>query len=270
MSNWKIIVLAVAVAIVLILLYPRRQVVSSTADEGVTEISFLTQDAAVWDALRAFERMSADAHAQDPSKPLYRVVSGQNAARDQTADPTRFLVSTAGGAPPDVIVFDRFAVTEWAARNAFLPLDDFIARDVANKQKDPPPPTQDLFFPSCWDEALYRGKIYGIPQGVDDRALVYNKDLLVRAGLVDDKGEAKPPQTWEELRDYSKKLTERDASGAITRVGFIPNYGNSWLYIYGWMNGGEFMSKDGATCTLNDPKIVEALQYMRTLYDDLG
>ncbi len=270
-SNWKIILLAVVLVIVLFLLYPRRQVVSSTADAAdITEISFITQDSAVWDALRAFERMSADRHAADPSKPRYRVISGQTAARDQTSDPTRFLVATAGGAPPDVIVFDRFAVTEWAARNAFLPLDDFIARDVANKQKNPPPPTQDLFYQACWDEAMYQGKVYGIPQGVDDRALVYNKDLLVRAGLVDEKGEAKPPKTWEELREYSKKLTERDANGAITRIGFIPNYGNSWLYIYGWMNGGEFMSKDGATCTLNDPKIVEALQYMRTLYDDLG
>jgi multiple sugar transport system permease protein len=36
------------------------------------------------------------------------------------------------------------------------------------------------------------------------------------------------------------------------------------------MNGGEFMSADGKTCTLNDPKIVGALDWMTRVYDKLG
>ena len=39
--------------------------------------------------------------------------------------------------------------------------------------------------------------------------------------------------------------------GTFDRIGFIPNYGNSWLYIYSWQNDGEFMSPDGRTCTMN-------------------
>ena len=64
--------------------------------------------------------------------------------------------------------------------------------------------------------------MYGVPEKVDNRVLFYNKDLLKRAGYVDGKGEARPPKTWDELADMAVKLTERDSSGAIKRLGFAP------------------------------------------------
>lgn len=36
------------------------------------------------------------------------------------------------------------------------------------------------------------------------------------------------------------------------------------------MNGGEFMSKDGKRCTLDDPRIVAALEWVTKIYDKLG
>ena len=79
---------------------------------------------AMADAVRSSNGPAIRRTRPDPSKPVYRVISGQNAARDQVADPTRFLVAVAGGTPPDVIYFDRYAVAEWAARGAFMPLDE--------------------------------------------------------------------------------------------------------------------------------------------------
>jgi len=58
---------------------------------------------------------------------------------------------------------------------------------------------------------------------VDDRALFYNKDLLKRAGFVDANGEAQPPRSWDELEQMAIKLTEHDARGRITQLGFAPN-----------------------------------------------
>ncbi|MFA6293030.1 MAG: extracellular solute-binding protein, partial [Victivallales bacterium] len=70
---------------------------------------------------------------------------------------------------------------------------------------------------------------------------------------------------------YIVKLTRFDsASGTIRKAGFIPFFGNSWLYMYGWLNGGEYMTADGSKCTLNDPRIVEALQFLTDMYDSLG
>ena len=57
------------------------------------------------------------------------------------------------------------------------------------------------------DECMYDGKIYSMPKNSGTRALIYNKEMFVEAGLVDENGEAKPPKNLEELREYAKKLT---------------------------------------------------------------
>ena len=271
MSVWKVILAAAVIGALLWFLYPSRQL-TGPRPEGVVEIFFMGPGGpiggAMADAVRQFEKESGEAHARDPSKPIYRVISGQDAARDQTADPTRFLISVAGGEPPDVIYFDRFAVGGWAARGAFEPLDGYIQRDRAAGRPDVPV-SQD-FYPACWKEAMYDGRVYAIPNDTDDRVLFYNKDLLVRAGLVDEKGKARPPRDWDELKAYAVRLTERDERGRLKVLGFAPLFGNGGFYTFAWMNGGEFMSPDGRRCTLNDPKAVEALQWMVDVYGAMG
>ena len=270
MSTWRAILCAVAVGALLWFLYPSRQL-DTTLREDVTEIYLMAGGplgGIMGDVVHEFEKESEEVHAKDPAQPIYRVISGQDAARDQTADPTRLLISIAGGMPPDVVIFDRYAIAEWSSRGAFTPLDDFIRRDLAACAKDIP--RREDYYPSCWNEASWNGKVYGIPNGVDNRALFYNKDLFVRAGLVDEKGEARPPRDWDELKEYAVRLTERDDHGRLKVLGFAPLFGNSWLYMYGWMNGAEFVSPDGRTCRLNDPKVVEALQWMVDAYDAMG
>jgi ABC-type glycerol-3-phosphate transport system substrate-binding protein len=91
---------------------------------------------------------------------------------------------------------------------------------------------------------------------------------------VDDKGDPKSPRTWEELREYATKLTvyrtPRDKRSGIVRLGFAPNYGNSWLYLYSWQAGGEFMNPERTRVTMNTPPNVRALKYMTDVYDELG
>ena len=269
MNVWKALLAAAVLAAALWFLSPSRAIHD---DPGLIEISFLGDNGpnstAVDDAVRAFEAESRRAHAQDPTRPAYRVLRGQNASRDLTADPTRFLVSVAGGQPPDLILFDRYAVSEWASRGAFAKLDEFIARDAADGSPEGIRPEN--YYKSCWDEVIYKGATYGVPERVGDRALFYNKDLLKRAGFVDEHGEARPPQTWEELEAMAPKLTERDARGQIERLGFAPNFGNAWLYFYSWMNGGAFLSPDAKTCTLNSAPVVQALDWMVKVYDAIG
>ncbi|MEY2546693.1 MAG: multiple sugar transport system permease protein, partial [Verrucomicrobiota bacterium] len=276
MSAWKFFAAAVLLGIALWFLSPTRPIRPN--EPGVVEISYLGQSgaeaAAVADAFRIFESESRAAHERDPSHPIYRIVTGQNASRDQTADPTRFLVSVAGGAPPDLIRFDRYAISEWAARGAFARLNQFVRRDEASN--DPNAVRPENFYRACWEEVVYehpltheRG-IYAVPADVDDRALFYNKDILKRGGYVDLAGEARPPRTWEELEEMATRLTERDARGAITQLGFAPNFGNAWLYLYSWMNGGEFLSGDRTRCTLASAPVVRALEWMTRMYDRVG
>jgi multiple sugar transport system permease protein len=275
MSAWKVALYSALILTALWFLSPSRS--ERAPEAGVVEIAMMGLgpiSGPQGDAIRDFEELSRQAHAADPSKPIYRVISGQEASRGQTEDPTRFLVGVAGGMPPDVIRFDRYAVTEWASRGAFMDITPFIERDRVSGHAEAIIPEN--YFDSCWDEVVFRNPmtghkgVYGVPEKVDNRALFYNKDLLRRAGYVDESGEARPPKTWEELEEMAVKLTERDEKGNIKRLGFAPNYGNSWLYLYGWMNGAKYISDDGKTCLFNSPPVVEALEWMTKVYDLVG
>ncbi|MCL6520706.1 MAG: extracellular solute-binding protein [Armatimonadetes bacterium] len=186
-------------------------------------------------------------------------------------NPQKLMTAIVGKVPPDVIHQDRFTIGDWASRDTFMPLDGLIKRDLCrwerskNKKGQIPPIRPEEFYKACWAEAVYKGKVYAIPFNTDDRALYYNRKLFREVGLDPDR----PPKTWDELLVYAKKLTKYRKDGGFERIGFIPNFGNSWLYLYSWQNGGEFMSPDGRKCTMNNPRSVAALEYMVSVYDAL-
>src|SRR5207237_1248642 len=149
---WKFFLGALLLFGALWLLNPERGI--KRDERGVVEIGYLAESgpeaASVEDAMREFETQSRIAHEKDPTHPIYKIVTGQTASRDQTADPTRFLVSVAGGMPPDLILFDRYAVSEWAARGAFTKLDNFVARESTNPAADAIRPQN--FYKSVWGD----------------------------------------------------------------------------------------------------------------------
>ena len=178
-------------------------------------------------------------------------------------NPQKLMTAIVGKKPPDVINQDRFTIGDWASRDTFRPLDDLIARDI--RRRDPLAIRQEDYYPACWAEANYKGRVYAIPNSTDDRNLFYNRALFREAGLDPNR----PPATWDELLAYAKKLTASNKDGSFKRAGFIPNYGNSWLYLYSWTNGGEFMDATGRKCTMDNPRSVEALRFMVSVYDAL-
>src|SRR5207249_4198575 len=105
--------------------------------------------------------------------------------------------------------------------------------------------------------------------------LFCNSDLLRQEGLVDPvTKKPRAPATWEELRHYANVLTRYktpgEKSSGIARLGFGPNFGNSWLYMYAWQAGGELMNADRTKVTLDSAPVARALRYMADVYDDLG
>jgi multiple sugar transport system permease protein/multiple sugar transport system substrate-binding protein len=365
------VVLALAVAFAL---YPRLDRVERRS--GVTEIL-------LWTPVEAGDAVRVAVEEFERRNPRYKVLMGAASVRDATSDPTRFLLSVAGGSPPDLIQFDRFAVVEWASRGAFEDLTPFVAADRDRPEGIRP----ENFYRPPWEEGIYQGKVYAIPISVDTRGLYFNRDALIRAGFVyrpgdreviagtAEAGQAKPPRTWEQLcrklvhangrvtaqgvvrldgwtrrsavnQDMPKdrpvdvtaygvrpgdvialvrgtevfrgrvaevlspntvridmrreqppgltaipnaftggvcqvKLFDQDSytarltyynpkTGTLQTAGFIPLFANSWLYMFGWLNGGQFMSGDGLQCQLDSPEIVEALQFMTDAYDAIG
>lgn len=70
------------------------------------------------------------------------------------------------------------------------------------------------FLANYGEEAIeglekFDGKTYFVNEAVTTVGLVYNRDLFKKAGIVDENGEAKAPETWEEVRKYAKIITEK-------------------------------------------------------------
>jgi multiple sugar transport system permease protein len=207
--------------------------------------------------IREFQKLHPEYHV----KVLNLGAGGMN--------PQKLMTAIVGNVAPDVILQDRFTISDWASRGAFRPLDDLIARD----QKDPLCPHKEQYYPAPWAEAMYGGKLYGIPFAADDRILYYSKAIfarhaqdLIAAGCDPNR----PPRTWSELLKYAKAITERNPDGSLKEAGFLPNFGNSWLYLYSFQTDASFISPDGRTCTLDSPEAEEALDFMVRGYDQLG
>ncbi len=184
-------------------------------------------------------------------------------------DPQKLMTSIVGNVAPDVINQDRFTISDWASRGAFRSLNDLVERD----KNDPEAPKKEQYYDSCWEEAMYDGNLYAVPTGADNRILYWNRARfkekaaeLEKAGLDPNR----PPRTWSEILAYSKVLTEFDKSGRLVKAGFMPNFGNSWLYMYGFMNNASFLSEDGRKCTMATPEAAEALQFMVDGYKIVG
>lgn len=233
---------------------------------ATTSAAFARTDITVWGINVGADNKGQEAqvHAFETRFPQYHVRLLSMGAGNM--DPQKLMTSIVGRVPPDVIFQDRFTIGDWASRGAFRPLDDLMARD----NKDPNDPRPDQYYPAIWHEATYGGKVYGIPYQTDDRAFYYNKaifrekaDALRAAGL----DPSRPPRTWSELLAYSKALTEYNTDGTLKRAGFLPNFGDSWLYLYSFEENGSFLSADGHTCTFDTPANERALQFMVDGYD---
>lgn len=72
----------------------------------------------------------------------------------------------------------------------------------------------------------WNGKTYRVPSGVTTMGLAYNTDMFKEAGIVDENGNAKPPKTLAEMREYAKKLT--DASKKRYGIIFPSKWAGGW------------------------------------------
>ncbi len=97
------------------------------------------------------------------------------------------------------------------------------------------------------EQMTFDGKIYALPIAVHTQQLMYNKDLLDKAGV-------KPPTTMDELADAVKKLTVVDGSGAITQIGLGNPSASTLFTTLGYAFGGTWDGADGKTPPPTTPR----------------
>jgi len=95
----------------------------------------------------------------------------------------------------------------------------------------------------------------------------YNKDLFAQAGLPVDT----PAETWDDLREYAKKLTvpEKDQWGFAVYEYGTREFNLTWMMTFIWAAGGKFWKDDYTGVAIDSPEAVEALQFLVDLiYQD--
>lgn len=88
------------------------------------------------------------------------------------------------------------------------------------------------FMPAFLELGNIEDTQYMIPMLGEVMFLVVNKNLLKKAGLADDKGNIKPPATWDELYEYAKKATIIDRGNTV-QTGLSVDWGDNFMaYTY--------------------------------------
>lgn len=119
--------------------------------------------------------------------------------------------------------------------------------------------------------------LYFIPWTIGTMIFSYQPELFVEAGIVDADGNAKPPETWDELLDAAKKLTvDIDGDGTIDRWGMgwyacriSDGVTQQWLPFH-VSYGAAFWDEEKwqAEGIINSPEAVEGCEMFKRFYDE--
>ena len=134
----------------------------------------------------------------------------------------QFTLSLSANEAPDIISLDCTKVPYFAANGAFTDISDrFEALDY-----------KDQFSEGMIKSGQVDGKTYAVPFSPDVSVLLYNKEHYRDAGLDPEN----PPKTWEELIEYSQKLTKDGHYGYVYAGAHSGAYMFTFIS-YVWNNG---------------------------------
>ena len=160
----------------------------------------------------------------------------------------KLQTTTVAGNAPDVFWMNVPNFPKYTSNDLLLNLSPYMKNSTTDASNYP----ADLM-----KAYTSKGNVFAIPEQFDTICLVYNKDMFDAAGM-------KYPDAswdWNTLRDAAIKLTKSTATG--TQYGFLSAYGNqSGYYNFMVANGGYIISDDQKKSGFDDPKSIQALQFM--------
>lgn len=104
----------------------------------------------------------------------------------------KIVTSIAAGAPPDVIIAGTGYMLTWSKMGGLVPVDDII-KELGG---------EDNFDQAHIKETKRAGHYWAVPLWTNSHLLYYRKDWFREKGIKE------PPETWSELYEVAKKLTE--------------------------------------------------------------
>ncbi|WP_327291896.1 ABC transporter substrate-binding protein [Streptomyces sp. NBC_01198] len=172
---------------------------------------------------------------------------------------TKLTADVVAGTAPDLF---------WMQTTEF---PDFVTKgvlaDLSGDIKD-----TSIYNKTVVDAYTYQGKLYGVPKDMGDVAMLYNKDLLAKAGITMPDQLTWAPDGSGTFLPLLRKLTVDDQGRHPDDPGFDAKKVKTWgfaswnHYQTQWMNwmvsnGGQLIDKPFGKFAFNSPQDVAALQW---------
>lgn len=173
----------------------------------------------------------------------------------------KLVVAVAAGNAPDVVMLYIDYIPDFGPAKQILQNHDaWIKRDKIN--------LKDVFYEADVEGCQMDGKTWELPHTLSTLPVIvlFNKILTARAGLDLDKN---PPQTWDELMQVAQNLNIRDGSG-LQQLGVDLRATTSYFDVYAGTNGTAAFSPDNKKVTFNEPKAIEAMEFLVNTRKALG
>jgi multiple sugar transport system substrate-binding protein len=167
-----------------------------------------------------------------------------------------FIVASAGGTPPELMHRNLDFMPMYIEKGLLTPITKAVKAGTFGDMN--------VYLPGILENGVYRGETYFVPHRQSVNTSVYNPNVLAKAGV------AKPPTTWDEIKDAVVKLTKRSGDAATDVIGVgvdtAPSTLNSWFNPLIWQAGGELFSADGKRVALDQPPARDALEFLVDLF----
>ncbi len=179
-----------------------------------------------------------------------------NPISSYTALSQKLMASIQAKKQPDIAQVFESWTSKYIEAGVLCSYDELMKED-----KNFDPKSLDDIYPVFLKSNTFNGTIYSFPFNKSVRAYFYNKDDFYRAGLDPNKF----PATWEEFRDYCKKLT-RDTNKDGKPDAFGTNFNvNEWQFINLLHQAGGTILDANNQPIINSPEGIEALSYLTDL-----
>jgi multiple sugar transport system substrate-binding protein len=170
-------------------------------------------------------------------------------------DIQQFLSAVASGEPPALIYANRNQLGTFASRGAIMPLNECInSHDIQ----------VDHFRAAAMSQVTFEDEVYGVPEFNQVQIVMGNSALLEEQGLsVEDIDGS----DWDGIRKAADTVVRNE--GKLSVIGYdtkLPEF----LPIWAKANGADILSADGRKAQLNDPAVVEALEFASEVYEKQG
>lgn len=168
----------------------------------------------------------------------------------------KYATSIAGGQAPDALSLDLIYTPSFAAAGQLEDLTDWVQAL----------PYYSALAPAHVTLGTYEGRNYGLPLLVETSIFAWNKDLYEQAGLDPEKG----PTSWDEIKENAMKIRALggDNYGFYFSGGAC---GGCMIFTFAptiWGSGGDILSEDGKTATLDTPQARAAVENYRFMVEN--